>query len=312
MAVLLAVGEWGDRATACELCRRLGSPVYHVEELADPVKRLERPAEPIGGDSFNDARHSAPDDGVPAGALAFAIQGGKWPQQQVGARVELTYSYQNMFDGGLKGPDGVPLPASLIRESIEEALRLWASVAPVSFIEVADDGLSYAQGSTQFGQIRFRHIYINGPDPPSPQQPIAKAQAYFPSAGGNFAGDIEYDHSDPWQKVGTLPTPDILGATVHELGHSLGLGHSSNSAANMYWIFTRTNGPGTGAKLHTDDVAGVRAIYGAGIGSVAPHLPVPEPATWVIAVFVSAVWYVKISPRLCRCQPNRSSSLRAP
>ena len=38
----------------------------------------------------------------------------------------------------------------------------------------------------------------------------------------NSGGDVEYDHGDRWQEVGTLPQPDILGATVHELGHSLG------------------------------------------------------------------------------------------
>ena len=73
----------------------------------------------------------------------------------------------------------------------------------------------------------------------------------------------------------------MLGATVHELGHSLGLGHSSVSDANMYWIFTRYSGPGT-AVLHADDLAGIQVIYGAGVGSVTP-LPVPEPSSWVLA-----------------------------
>jgi hypothetical protein len=226
---------------------------------------------------------------------AYVLQGGKWPQQSIGAPVSLTYSYQNMFDGGLKMPNGQPLPAELIRSSIEEALGLWAAVAPLSFIEVADDGLSYAQGSIQFGQIRFRHVYINGPDPPPPAQPVAKAQAYFPSSSAKLAGDVEYDHGDPWQKFGTLPTPDLLGATVHELGHTLGLGHTSNSAANMYWIFTRFDGPGTG-KLHSDDIAGVRAIYGSGVGSVTPLFSAPEPATWLLVALAVVIWFAR-APR---------------
>ena len=82
-------------------------------------------------------------------------------------------------------------------------------------------------------------------------------------------GDVEYDHSDRWQEIGTLPQPDILGATVHELGHSLGLGHSASDAANMYWIFNRTTDLGT-AFLDQDDIDGIHAIYGAGIGSVTP------------------------------------------
>jgi hypothetical protein len=48
----------------------------------------------------------------------------------------------------------------------------------------------------------------------------------------------------------------------------------------MYWIFRRGAGPGTGA-LHADDIDGIRAIYGSGVGSVTPLL-VPEPAAWIM------------------------------
>lgn len=219
-------------------------------------------------------------------ALAYVLSGGKWPQPGpcgsncLGSPVTLTYSFENMFDGGMKGPDNVPLSASLIRTSIEQALGLWASVAPLHFVEVADDGRTYAGGASQFGQLRFRHIYINGPDIPG-QPPVAKAQAYYPFNGAPYAGDVEFDHGDPWQEFGTLPVPDVLGAAVHEIGHTLGLGHTDLAAANMYWIFRRSPGLGTAA-LHADDMAGVRAIYGSGVGSVTSL--VPEPATWIMAI----------------------------
>jgi hypothetical protein len=174
-----------------------------------------------------------------------------------------------MFDGGLLMPDGTPLPDLLIRDSIEEALALWATVAPLHFVEVADFGQNYGAGVTQYGTIRFRHVYINGPDPPPPALPTTKAQAYYPSSGARSSGDVEYDHGDRWQEIGTVPLPDILGATVHELGHALGLGHSDLDAANMYWIFNRTAGLGT-AFLDKDDIDGIQSIYGAGVGSVTP------------------------------------------
>lgn len=196
--------------------------------------------------------------------------GSGWPQPDgPDSAITLTYSYQNMFDGGLLMPNGQPLPYLLIRDSVEEALGLWASVAPLHFVEVEDFGLPYGFGNTKYGTIRLRHVYINGPDPPPPAQPVAKAQAYYPSSGGRSAGDIEYDHGDRWQEIGTLPHPDILGATVHELGHSLGLGHSDDDDANMYWIFNRSTGLGT-ALLDQDDIDGIQSIYGAGIGSVTP------------------------------------------
>jgi hypothetical protein len=223
-------------------------------------------------------------------ARAYVLTGGKWPQPGAcgsdcpGSPVTITYSYQNMFDGALKMPNGDPLPAPLIRGSIEEAFHLWSSVAPLNFVEVPDDGLSYGP-STQYGQLRFRHVFINGPDPPPPADPIAKAQAYFP-AGPEYSGDVEFDHSDPWQEVGTLSSPDILGAAIHEIGHTLGLNHTDVVGANLYWIFHRFGGLGTG-QLFPDDIAGIQAIYGSGVGSVSP-LAVPEPATTLLAALGAA------------------------
>ncbi len=223
-------------------------------------------------------------------ALAYSTTGGKWPQPGgLGTPVTITYSFENMFGHqnqpgqGLLMPSGERLPDDLIRHSIEEALGTWASWAPLHFVEVLDDGLMYAQGSSQHGQIRFRHVYINGPDPPPPAQPIAKARAYFPGSG-IYAGDVEYDHGDRWQEVGTLPVPDILGATVHEVGHSLGLNHSSDEAANMYRIFNRFSGLGT-AQLFDDDIEGIQYLYGAGVGSVTTL--VPEPASLLLIAAVS-------------------------
>lgn len=223
---------------------------------------------------------------------AYVLVGSKWPQPGpcgsncLGSPVTLTYSFQNMFDGGLKMPNGDPLPTSLIRSSIEEALGLWARVAPLNFVEVADDGLGYGQ-STQYGQLRFRHIYINGPDPPPPADPVAKAQAYFPP-GPDYSGDVEFDHGDPWQASGTQPIPDILGAATHEIGHTLGLNHTDVVGANMYWIFHRFQGLGTG-QLFPDDIAGIQAIYGVGSGTVT-SLAVPEPLALVLVLMAGCTW----------------------
>jgi hypothetical protein len=221
-------------------------------------------------------------------ANAYVTVGSSWPQPGgLGMPLTLTYSFQNMFDGGLKMTNGQPLPNSLIRSSIEEALHVWTTAVPINFVEVADDGLPYG-ASTKYGQIRFRHIYINGPDPAPPADPIAKAQAYFPSGDG-YPGDVEFDDSDPWQEIGTQSVPDILGAATHELGHTLGLNHTDVVGANMYWIFHRFQGLGTG-QLFADDIAGIQSVYGPGTGSVTSLVPEPTAAGLItICVYLVAV-----------------------
>ncbi|HJQ80445.1 MAG TPA: matrixin family metalloprotease [Lacipirellulaceae bacterium] len=287
----IALGSIEREASACERCLVSGTTDFHLH---------------AGGDDSHDALVTPLPDGL--ASAQFSPSGQQWPQPGgKGTPVTLTYSYQNMFDGSLRMPGGQPLPNTLIRRSIESALGLWASVAPLHFVEVPDDGTSHIGNypNGQFGQIRFRHVYINGPDIPG-QQPTAKAQAYYPYPGSNFAGDIEFDHGDPWQEVGTLPVPDILGATIHELGHALGLQHSNDPQANMYWIFRRGAGPGTGA-LHTDDIDGIRAIYGSGVGSVRP-LGVPEPTAWTIFAFGAALL---LANRAVRGRGGVPTALRA-
>ena len=54
---------------------------------------------------------------------------------------------------------------------------------------------------------------------------------------------------------------DFAHVAMHEMGHCLGLGHSNQSAAIMYAY--SSSGSGESARhLHSDDIAGLQAIYG--------------------------------------------------
>lgn len=216
-------------------------------------------------------------------ADGYELTGDSWPQEALGAPVTLTYSYSNLLDGGLLDASGRPLGKRQILSAVEEAFSVWSAVAPLHFIEVPDQGGPPPLGNYpagQFGAIRLGHRAIDG-------MGNVKGLAYFPPRPGEspssctICGDVHFDVQDRWETIGTLDLPDLLGAAIHELGHALGLAHTSIREANMYPVFRRHTGPGSGW-LHPDDIAGIHAIYGEGVGSVAPLFHVPEPSTWVL------------------------------
>lgn len=221
---------------------------------------------------------------TPQDASAFVIRSTHWAGDNPGDPVTFTYSYSNFFDGGMLRPDGTPIPIDELKAPINEALSVWASYAPLHFIEVEDVFLGTesslkshaAYGPGVYGDFRIGYHNI---DPPAALD--VKAHAFFPSTSV-LTGDVHFDNLNRWQVIGTIPQPDLLGAAIHELGHSLGLAHSTLNGANMYPTFLRHTGPGSG-HLTEDDINGIQAIYGEGVGSVTP-LVVPEPTSGLLAM----------------------------
>ncbi len=73
-------------------------------------------------------------------------------------------------------------------------------------------------------------------------------------------------HNGPGTVSGGL---DIQGVATHEIGHSLGLGHTSTGGATMTSFIS---GSGTAQRsIETDDINGVKAIYGTKSASK-PHI----------------------------------------
>ena len=197
----------------------------------------------------------------------------KWPQLGgPGSDVFVTYSYSNLLDGNF-----LLLDTAHLRAATEEAFAVWASVAPIHFIERADAGpppsdAPYA--SADHPQIRIGH-----------QVMAELAHAYFPHDANGLGGDVHVDSGVPWT-IGDGHW-NFLEAITHELGHALGLPHELARTAIMNPSYPQHRFHGLGsAFLFPADVEAIQALYGAGRGSVQPagHLsPVPEPTALLLA-----------------------------
>jgi hypothetical protein len=218
-------------------------------------------------------------------AQAFETGGALWPTSNgcvgtcAGQPRTIRYTIGNITDGSILMPDGNPLPTPLIKASIEKALWFWTTAVNFNFVEVPDGPLT---------QLRFRYTFHS--EEPTDPQATPQPKAFATCIGAGSGCEVQYDAWDRWQEAGTLRNPDILGASIHEVGHILGLEHTLVDAGqNMFWIFHRYNGlnsselaPANIPIQFYDDIAGIQSRYGAGVGSVTP-LGVPEPNAVLLA-----------------------------
>ena len=197
------------------------------------------------------------------------VPGARWPQPGGrGSPVEITYSYSNLLDGGMTG-----VTTTELQNAVEEALELWASVAPLEFVEVTDSGSPVNDNSYPASgepNLRFGHHEFDGSG-------SVLAHAYFPlsTSTAGLSGDLHFDNGESWDIEPGPGKIDFLEVCVHELGHSLGLNHQNpprQAIMNPYYG-ERFLGPGT-AFLFRDDRRGITRIYGPALsgGSITQNL----------------------------------------
>lgn len=132
-----------------------------------------------------------------------------------------------------------------VDRAIRRAFNVWADVTPLTFKKLyhgnADIMISF--GSKEHGDYNP----FDGPNG-------LLAHAYPPGQG--IGGDTHFDEDETWTTDSSAYNLFIVAA--HELGHALGMSHSTDPGALMYPVYSYA----TGFPLNEDDIEGIQALYG--------------------------------------------------
>lgn len=149
--------------------------------------------------------------------------------------------------------------------AINAAFSAWSAVANITFTRVADNGVAFNAPGTS-ADIRIGGHAMDGAFG-------TLAHGYFPPPNGtSAAGDIHFDTGETWKLGFGGAGFDIFQVAAHEIGHAIGLNHSSTPSSLMNPIYTEAF-----YGLQADDIAGARFIYGA-----ANTNPVPVPGSLLL------------------------------
>lgn len=119
------------------------------------------------------------------------------------------------------------------RDTIRTALSLWAKYVPFDFFEIRDHTIPDIEITFERKQHGGpNHIGFDGKG-----NVLAHAWGPYPEATRGLSGDIHFDDDDEWNLKSLLIT------AVHEVGHSLGLVHTSDATDIMYPILLNNNLP---------------------------------------------------------------------
>ncbi|CAF2521587.1 unnamed protein product [Rotaria sp. Silwood2] len=143
------------------------------------------------------------------------------------------------------------MPRDSVDRAIYHALLIWSYPSQLRFrqaneMEHPDIEFLFAQGYHEDG------YQFDG-------KGSVLAHAFYPEE--HLGGDVHYDEDEDWTayRENEYGLMDLFSVTVHELGHSLGLMHSNIPDAIMFPYY---RGYSKSIKLHGDDIAAIRKLYG--------------------------------------------------
>lgn len=138
------------------------------------------------------------------------------------------------------------------QDAVRAGFDVWEEQAGIDFTEIenaasADIKVLWATGE-------------HGDGVPFQPGTSVLAHAFFPNPFlGSLRGQVHFNEDRLYCLLTCAPgQADLQTVAAHEIGHALGLGHSSDTNALMYPRYTGIRG------LGEDDIAGIRSLYGSG------------------------------------------------
>ncbi|XP_059919867.1 matrix metalloproteinase-17b isoform X1 [Gadus macrocephalus] len=216
-------------------------------------------------------RCSLPDQEEPPGQPANQHQGGRGSLKRKRRTAGSTWTRRSINWRLRSYPFSSDLSRETIRSLVYYALRVWAEPTSLEFHEVAGP-----EGADL--QVDFLHGH-HGDGYPFDGPGGAVGHAFFPS-DPRRAGVVHLDSEEDWsfRKPGSEGT-DLFTVLVHEVGHALGLAHSSDRRSVMRPYYLGPAGDPLGYSLGPRDRERITDLYGKRaelLTTDAPHLS-PDP-----------------------------------
>jgi len=181
-------------------------------------------------------------------------------------------------------------------EAMRIAFFFWNEKTDIDFVEVSKDKVGTLGNEKENIEILCSFeskghgdpYYFDGPG-------RTLAHAFYPLSNKGLSGDVHFDDDEEYTYK-SAKGKNLLWVATHEIGHSLGLAHSSNRNAVMYPWYTAYN---PDMKLLDDDILGIQTLYGSRskkapthpLAKVDPTIPPPTKGNCPQQGKITAVYY---------------------